>query len=350
VTANDETPFPDAAPKAARAFAATEMIQCPGCSRANPPTRNNCLYCGFALEGSNATGLVPSTPSSPKALQLASSLLKSEPERGSLFHVVVLNPNAATTSLADLAAMSNLTTAELETLLSSSSNGVPLCASEDSAEAELLSRRLLSSGVETIVLADEQLCLESPPGDLRAFEFSEDSLIGVLRRGHEKAKAKYQDITLIVVGRLHSNTVEVEEKRSGGRRRKLSERQLSTDEAVLDIYVQNDNLGCRVRSNNFDFSCLGVQKSITAFQNFAALTEMLRDRAAEADFDHSYNRLRSILTKVWPVEARAALTERRRAGARAFHATITSTDNLDEFTRYSRLRRFLKARESANKV
>jgi hypothetical protein len=152
------------------------------------------------------------------------------------------------------------------------------------------------------------------------------------------------------VGRLHSTTVEVEEKRSGGRRRKLGEREFSTDEALLDIYEQGDNPGWRIRSNSFDFSCLEDQKSLTAFQNFAVLTEMLQDRAAKADFDDSYNHLRTILAKVWPVEERAALTEKRRVGARAFHVTITSSDNLDEFTRYSRLRRFLKARELANKV
>jgi hypothetical protein len=308
------------------------------------------LYCGFALEGPNANSLGPLTPSSPATLQLAPSVLKLEPEQGSLSHVVILNPDTGKASLADLATTSNLTTGELETLLSSSSKGAPLYSAVDPAEAELLSKRLRGSGVETIVVADEQLDLDSQPKDLRALEFTDDSLIGVGRRGQEKAEVKWDDVILIVAGRLHSTTVEVEEKRGGGRRRKLHERELSTDEALLDIYAQNDNQGWRISSNSFDFSCLGDQKSLTTFQNVAALTEMLQDRAAEADFDDLYNRLRSILTKVWPVEERAGLTERRWAGARAFHATIISSDNLAEFTRYSRLRRFLKARELANKV
>jgi len=274
-----------------------------------------------------------------------------ESEHRSLSHVVILEPDAGMVSLADLATTSNLTTAELQTLLSSSSKGAPVCSVVDRAEAELLSSRLRSSGVETIVVNDEELDLDSPPKDLRALEFTVDSLVGVGRRGQEKALVNWDDVILMVLGRLHGTTVEVEEKRSGGRRRKLDERELSTDEALLDIYVQDDTPGWRIRSNNFDFSCLGDQKSITAFQNFAVLTEMLQDRAAKADFDNSYNRLRSILTKVWPAEERTGMTERRRAGARTFHASITSSDNLDEFTRYSRLRRFLKARESsANKV
>jgi hypothetical protein len=258
--------------------------------------------------------------------------------------------NAAVCKASDLATVSNLTMGELEILLSSSAKSAPVCSAADSAGAELLSARLRDLGVETLVVADEQLGLESPSKDLRTLGFSDDSLVGVGRRDQTKAMATWNDVILIVTGRLHRTTVEVEEKRSGGRRRKLDERELSTDEALLDIYVENDDVGWRIRSNSFDFSCLGEQKSITAFQNFAALTEMLRRRAAHADFDESYNRLRSILAKVWPVEERARTTERRRAGARAFHTTITSSDNLDEFTRYSRLRRFLKARELANKV
>lgn len=308
------------------------------------------MYCGVALEGSRATSLVQSTIAIPEVLQSVPSVLIPEPGRRSLSHIVILNPDAGMVSLADLATTSNLTIAELETLLSSSSKGAPVCSLLDSAEAELLSSRLRGSGLETIVVSDDQLELESPSKDWRALEFTEDCLIGVGRRGQEKALVNWDEVILIVMGRLHGTTVEVEEKRSGGRRRKLDERELSTDEALLDIYVQDDTPGWRIRSHSFDFSCLGDQKSITAFENFAALTEMLQDRAVKAEFDNSYNRLRSILMKVWPAEKRTGLTERRRAGARAFHATITSSDNLDEFTRYSRLRRFLKARESADKV
>ncbi|HEY6045494.1 MAG TPA: hypothetical protein VIU65_02760 [Pyrinomonadaceae bacterium] len=350
MTADNETPFPDSAPKDRRAFTASEMIQCSGCARANPPTRSNCLYCGVALEGSRETSLVPLAPSSPTALDLAPLVAKPEPEQKSLSHVVILNSEIGRAVIPDLSNMTSLTSDELEALLSSSSKGAPVCSAVDPAEAELFSNRFSVSGVETIVVTDEELNLGNPPKDLRTMKFTDGSLIGLGRRGQMKETVTWDEIVLIVAGRLHRTTVEVEEKRSGERRRKLDERELSTDEALLDIYAQDDHTGWRIYSNSFDFSCLGDQKSITAFQNFAALTKVVKDRAGQADFDDSYNRLRSILTKVWPAEEPAGLTERRRAGGRAFHAIITSHDNLAEFTRYSRLRRFLKARESANQV
>ena len=350
MTADNETPLPDSAPKDRRAFTASEMIQCSGCARANPPMRSSCLYCGAALEGSQETSLPPLTSSSPAALDLLPSVLKPEPQSESLSHVVILDPHVGGASLSDIAATSGLTTAELEMLLSSSPKAALLCSAVDPAQAELLSNRLRGSGLETMVVTDKELDLHSPPKDLRALEFTESSLTGVGRRGQTKETVGWDDLILIVPGRLHRSTVEIEEKRSGARRRKLDERELSSDEALLDIYVRNDHASWRILSNSFDFSCLAEQKSITAFQNFAALTELLQDRARKADFNDSYNRLRSILTKVWPVEERAGLTERRRAGARSFHATITSSDNLKEFTRYSRLLGFLKARELANKV
>ena len=311
--------------------------------------RSSCLYCGTPLEGSQETSLAPLTPSGPAALDQLPSVLKPEPQSETLSHVVILNPDARA-SLPDIAAMSGLTDSELEILLASSSKPALLCSAVDPVQAELLSNRSRGSGLETMVVTDEELDLHTPPKDLRALEFTDGSLIGVGRRGQTKETVGWDDVILVVAGRLHRTTVEIEEKRSGGRRRKLDERELSTDEALLDIYVRNDHAGWRILSNSFDFSCLAEQKSITAFQNFAALTELLQDRARKADFNDSYNRLRSILTKVWPFEERAGLTERRRAGARSFHATITSSDNLKEFTRYSRLLGFLKARELANKV
>jgi hypothetical protein len=97
---------------------------------------------------------------------------------------------------------------------------------------------------------------------------------------------------------------------------------------------------------NFDFSCLGKEKSITAFQNFAVLTNLLRARAVNAMFDEAYNRSRSILAKMWPAEEPENRTERRRD----FHASVrtTTSDNLSQFTRYSRLRRLLKQRDAAH--
>lgn len=335
MTEDNDTTWPDAATKDSRAFAPSEMVACSGCSRANPPTRSNCLYCGGALETSVALAVVPSTPLLPQF----------EPEQRSLFHVVIANPNVDGSALASLATTSNLTTAELNLVLSSSATGSPLCSRVDETQTEKICERLRGSSVEAIAISDQALKLDIEPRELRTLEFTDESLVATGRRDNEKVAVTWNDVTLIVAGRLHIKTVETEEKRGRRRSRTLDQRELSTDEAVLDIYVRTDDLGWRIKSGSFDFSCLGENKSITAFENYAALTNALRDRAAHADFDDSYNRLRSVLAKIWPVEERKSSTERRRTATRNFHATKTSSDNMREFTRYSRMRQFLKGRE-----
>ncbi len=331
VTADNETFPSEVVPDDRRAFTASEMVQCPGCSRANPPNRSNCLYCGYGL------GI---DPQSSQALAPVSTSQASQPEQGSLTHILIKHRELAEPALANLAQVSGLTIRELEVLLAASDDAMPVCA-VDVSRADLMRQRLVSAGVEILTVDDEQLNLDLEPKDLRGLESTEHSLIALSRRGGQRIEVSWNDVMLIVVGRLHVTTVEIEQKKSGGRKRVLGEREIATDEALMDIYIQNDEAGWRVRSNSFDFSCLGKTKSITTFANFSALTDFFRRGAVNAEVDDAYNRLRSIFAKMWPAEEPEGKTERRRAGARNFHAMITTTDNLKQFTRYSRLRRFL---------
>jgi hypothetical protein len=322
-----------------RAFAPSEMIECSGCARANPPTRSNCLYCGAPLETVHVN----------RFEQLALAVPKSELAQGSLSHVAVTTVDISETALAGLAGVCNLTTEELAVLVSAAGRSVPVCA-VDSSQAENICQRLRGMNFEPFTDPDEQLNLEVAPKDLRTLEFTDESLVGVCRRGGEHVTINRDDVILIVAGRLFVTTLEIEKKKSGGQTRTFNEREFSADEAVLDMYARNVLLGWRIKSGSFDFSFLGDEKSITAFTNFSSLTNILRRRACNADFDDAYNRLRSILAKMWPSEPTEGKTERRRAGARRIQAIVASKDNLGEFTRYSRLRRFLKARELADKV
>jgi hypothetical protein len=88
---------------------------------------------------------------------------------------------------------------------------------------------------------------------------------------------------------------------------------------------------------------LGEDKAITAFENFAALVEVLRRRAGNAEFDDSFLRLRSVLNKVWPVEEGCVRTENRRTAMRRYEARVVNSDNEAQVTRYSRLVNFLRA-------
>ncbi|MFZ0750698.1 MAG: hypothetical protein WAM70_15145, partial [Pyrinomonadaceae bacterium] len=159
-------------------------------------------------------------------------------------------------------------------------------------------------------------------------------------RTGEKASVPWNDVVLIVLGRLYFMTTEVEQKR-GKSKQVLDERQLTSDEAVLDIYCRADETGWRIRAGSFDFSCLGAEKKPVAFENFRALAEVLRRNAPHAVYDDSYVRLRVALNKVWPLESRANATERRRTLTREIDATATISDNENQFTRYARMLRLL---------
>jgi hypothetical protein len=162
----------------------------------------------------------------------------------------------------------------------------------------------------------------------------------ICRYGAGNISVKWSDLILLVAGRLHVTTVEVQQKR--GKNKKLGERQFSTDETVLDVYVRDDEAGCRIRSGSFDFSCLGEAKALTTFENFSALVDLFRARASAAAFDNSYLALRPILEKIWPMGELTQVVDRLGAGAHGVEATSTISRNETQFTRYSRLRRSLR--------
>jgi hypothetical protein len=144
---------------------------------------------------------------------------------------------------------------------------------------------------------------------------------------------------LIALGRLYFTTTEVEQTPDKSKQ-VLDERQLTSDEAVLDLYSRADETGWRIRAGSFDFSCLGAEKKLIAFENFRALVDVLRRNSDYAVCDDDYVRMRVALNKVWPLAARVGETERRRTLTGEINATATVSDNELQFTRYSRLLRF----------
>ncbi|HKP38932.1 MAG TPA: hypothetical protein VJT71_18885, partial [Pyrinomonadaceae bacterium] len=162
MSGDNETTWTDAVPKDRRAFTASEMIECSACSRANPPTRSNCLYCGAALETSGAASLVP----------VASPIPESEP--GNLYHVVAVIAAAP----ADSSSLS-LTTAPREFV--PIGNDALFCSFTNAVQAEMTCARL-GEAFATVTVEDEQLNLDLSPQELRALEFTHDSMIAVLRR------------------------------------------------------------------------------------------------------------------------------------------------------------------------
>ncbi len=247
--------------------------------------------------------------------------------------------------LAEAASLLRLKPPELNRILAVG-QPVPLSRVATAEEAAMIGEGLRRFGIETVTVAHGELHLGAAAKRIRAFELSDDSLNAIPVSSNDRVTARWDDVTLLVVGRLLLNREETEERKRRGRKQMVDSRQLSSDESVLDLYAKGDEINWRISANNFDFSCLGSAKAATTFENFAALISLLRERATMAQFDESYNLARPALATVWPVEPQTRKGEWRRSGAGKFDvATVTTTDNEAQFTRYSRLRRHLRLRE-----
>jgi len=160
-------------------------------------------------------------------------------------------------------------------------------------------------------------------------------------------RARWNDIALLLMGRTISRQIEVEERRGRRAENEIVEtRELSADDAVLDIYSSASQGNWRIVAGNFDFSCLGQKKSLLVAQNFAKLLEELRARASVAEYDDSYARVRKLLGAVWPLEQQTESRGWRRGGPGRYSTeVVTTSDNERQFTRYSRLRFYLKTQQ-----
>jgi len=156
------------------------------------------------------------------------------------------------------------------------------------------------------------------------------------------ARVAWPDVLLLVAGRIITKQVEVEERRGGAKTEIVDARETASDALALNIHTVTDGEEWRVESDSFDFSCLGAKKKLLAAENFAALVETFMtciERAGgRARFDDSYNRVRRLLTLVWPLDERTEARGLRRASVGRFNTeALTSISNETQFARYARL-------------
>jgi hypothetical protein len=247
--------------------------------------------------------------------------------------------------LADLAMSLKLKPEDLGRIMAAT-RPLPLARLDAADEASAIAERLCGLGIDCVVISHDDLHLELSPTKIRAFECSDDSLTAVTAVGRDRISFRWDDVALLVAGRIVSNRLEVEERNRRGRSQTVDSRQFSADDSVLDIYSSAGIESWRIMAGAFDFSCLGPAKQVTTFQNFTALIEFLRERSVRMQVDDSYTRIRPLLESVWPLAAQINKGAIRRTGSGKFDsATITTTDNEVQFTRYSRLRYCLRLLE-----
>jgi hypothetical protein len=331
----------------ARPFAPEQMVACAECLRANAPTRPTCLYCG-------ATLLL-----TKQSAALWRPKLKKPEDWEQGFNVVTL-PRAAGALTSDeaeeAAALLRLDVGGLkETVLAG--RAMPLTRVASADEAWLIVERLRGLGLMTEVFPDEVLARRPPRA--RAFEFEKEALICRGGPEAEPRRVPWNEVVLLVKGRVVSRRVEVSERKRGlgGRSNTVETRELSSDELVLDLYMSSvdeheaqgaGGPGFRVMSGGFDYSCLGEGKKLIAAENFDALVLTLRERAPAAVLDEDYAHLRPLISDVWPsAERTESLGLRRPRPGRINTEAVTTVSNETQFTRYARLRHLLVLRARA---
>lgn len=326
----DEPLQPDA-----RGFAPNQMVTCEACLRANPPTRTSCLYCAAAL---------PATETSV-ALRRPTLRRLEKWEQG--FNCILMPGKTGALSdeaFRETADLLRLDEAELKRIIDAG-EPLPLARTPTRDDAALIERKLESLKVSVLIVSDHELALvESPPKRIRALEFAASSLVAHPAGGGASFIVPWTEILLFVGGRHLVRSVEVEERRGRGPENVIADtRELSSDESLLDIYTARHDGGWRIASANFDFSCLGERKSLLAAANFITLVEMLRARAPQAEHDESYRSVRRALDAAWPLEQHTESRGLRRERPGKYNVeSVTTRDNESQFTRYSRLRHYLR--------
>ncbi len=316
-------------------FGQDELIVCGSCSRANPPNRLECIYCGEALElNEEQKQALQPVVSTAEAWEPAVSIVlvaKPEPE--------------GTEALTEASKMLSL---EREVLgaITEARPPLPLVRTAALAEAELVCERLRALGFNVLAIQDRDLAPEAPPVRLRSVSFGKESISAVPFNPGSVEVVRFTP-GLIVRGTIVRRELRSTEGRSRGRGRLLETTEMGADEAVVDVYPVDDARGFRIRRDGFDFSCLGSGRALTANENMGLLVEVFNQRFPECEVAEDFRSLRAMLSAVWPPSEMSSSegVERKSFGGFAKRKMVV-TDNEEQFTRYSRMIRYLKFNES----
>ena len=325
-------------PTEPQGFAPDQMIRCDECLRANPPTRVECLYCGTAL------------PMTESAARLRKPVLRPPEKHQPAFSNILLpvESEPAAETLAEAAGLLKLSPENLQRIVTEK-RPLPVACTASSDEAELVLKRLAELGLQTLTLSDNELGIAAGTSVKRVKAMNvDDQLLTIQQAGtRDTTEIHWRDVVLIVTARLFVRRMEVKERKTRHAENEIVQTsEFSSDEAVIDLYSSTDSQTWRVSANGFDFSCLGVKKTLVANENIARLQQLFMDHAPHAKLDDSYRRLRHVLDLVWgsQQETQSSGWRRERPGRLSFGvATINSNEN--QFTRYSRLLRYFYLRE-----
>ena len=312
------------------AFDGHELVECSSCRRSNPPNRLACLYCGTTLdvERLDLEAVKP-------------NLRKPDPwEVGISLVSVPSSPNGLT----DFSAASRILSLDADVLkeILKSPIPLPLCRLESEAEVSAIQKLLDGLGIESTPVTDRSLDARNPPVRLARIDFSDSELSLITFNSREHLTIKADEIVLLVEGSIAESKVEQTEKRKGGTSKLQGEIATIFDEPILDIYSSKNVIGYRVLMSGFDFSSLGKDKGLIAAENLKELVRSLSAVCTKSRTISGFRSLRGLLGHVWELEMRRETKGLQVTGfgKREIGSTI-STNNLEQFTKFSRLQRLM---------
>ncbi|CAN5254562.1 hypothetical protein BH20ACI2_BH20ACI2_02880 [soil metagenome] len=311
------------------AFDPQQMVKCLSCNRNNPPNRLACLYCGSVLNGAPlATENIKPGLRKPDVWEAGFNLISAPPS------------NLDTVNVAGAAKILSLELAVLESILSTPLP-LPVGRYQSESDAAAVRKMLAGLGVQAVIVGDQALSEEKPPIRLAGVYFLDTQIAFITFNSQEECVLPVADIVLMVEGAISVSKVDqIEKRKLGGKAQSQGEVSTIYDEPILDIYSRNDTEGFRIQTSGFDFSCLGDEKGLLAGENLKKLTAKFARVSANAKLVSDYRSLRSELGYVWEVEMRRDTKgiQQTGIGKREF-GSVTSTSNLGQFTKFSRLQR-----------
>ncbi|REJ78101.1 MAG: hypothetical protein DWQ47_17295 [Acidobacteria bacterium] len=319
-------------------FAAGEMMTCPECERRVPPDRLSCIYCGAEV------GLSDSQRLTAKAV-----FGTIEPWESGFSVVGRSTIELSEASLENTAALLSLEIGDLKELLGPGHH-VPLIRVGKLAETALVIERLSNFGISAFEISDKELAPKTPPRRLRGLDFGHHGMRPQLF--NESSEDLPSFIPALVVRGFLSRTEQAStEKESKRGSKTIDSSEVGTHEAVIDLYRKGDSRGFRIRTDGFDFSCLGSRKAFTAAANMDVLAEKIRAEYPDAAFENSYRRKRRLLDLVWPQNESVSSEGIERLSFRGYaRKKVAYTDNEQQFTKYSRLQFLLDNRADTDEA
>jgi hypothetical protein len=267
------------------------------------------------------------------------------PEKHQLgYNNILLPHDQAVTEevVADAAALLKLNVENVREVLSRRT-ALPVARTASREESQLVTERLRELGLQALTVSDAELGLsfsENPVRRVRSMMFDDASLTVQQGGAAEQTNISWDDLILIVSGRLVETRLEIKERMT----RKPENEILDTseffhDEYVIDFYTRTHSSTWRVGANGFDFSCLGREKALVVNENMGKLRTLLIEQAQNAQVDDSYARVRNLLELAWITqpETQSSGWRRERPGKLSVGVSTTRS-NETQFTRYSRLR------------